>query len=175
MHSPSLLPTETRELRAHLDRAAKARREGVQLLRDRRDGRHYATSATTPGTRYFVTLLSCTCPGFLHYGHCKHHSALVVAHLIQEGAPEPDGFEPLAAETVPGPVVTPIAPNAGIDRITNPATGELLGWVRASRYSIEAFDAADRFLGEYRGVDAHTRASDRVWRAYEAKRPRQAA
>lgn len=170
MNSQPLTPTETAELRAHAERASTARAQGVRLLRDRRDGRHYATSATKPGTRYFVTLVSCTCPGFIHHGHCKHHSALVVAHLLQETADPGDGFEPLAGETVPGPVITELAPGLGIDRITVPGTGELLGWVRVSRYSIEAFDAADRFLGEYRGTDAHTRAADRVWRVAETRR-----
>lgn len=88
MSQSHLLPAETAELKAHADRAAKARAEGVKLLRDRRDGRYYATSATKPGTRYFVTLVSCTCPGFVHHGHCKHHSALVMAHLLQELGPQ---------------------------------------------------------------------------------------
>lgn len=88
----TLHPAETDELKAHVERAAKARREGVKLLHDRRDGRHYATSATTPGVRYYVTLVSCTCPGFINHGHCKHHSALVIAHLVQEHGPEPSGM-----------------------------------------------------------------------------------
>ena len=89
MSHSTLLPTETAELKAHADRAAKARAKGVQLLRDRRDGRHYATSGTTPGVRYYVTLVSCTCPGFIHHGYCKHHSAMVMAHLLQEHGDTP--------------------------------------------------------------------------------------
>lgn len=88
MSHSTLLPTDSAELRAHAARAAQARREGVRLLRDARDGRHYATSATKPGVRYFVTLASCTCLGFVRHGHCKHHSALVIAHLLQEQGPQ---------------------------------------------------------------------------------------
>lgn len=88
MHT--LTTTDTAELTAHLTRASKARREGVRLLRDRTDGRHYATSATTRGVVYYVTLVSCECPGFQHHGHCKHNSALVIAHALQDGHISPD-------------------------------------------------------------------------------------
>lgn len=57
---------------------AKAKAEGVQLLRDHA-GRHFATSATTPGTRYLVTGYSCECRGFLAHGRCKHHAALLAS------------------------------------------------------------------------------------------------
>ncbi len=76
---------ETAELKAHIERANKARREGVKLLRDRVSGQHFATSASRPFVNYYVTLFSCSCPGFITHGHCKHNSALVVAHLLQEG------------------------------------------------------------------------------------------
>jgi hypothetical protein len=97
MGQSTLLPTDTAELKIHAERAAKARREGVQLLCDRRDGRHYATSASTPGVRYFVTLLSCDCLGFVRHQHCRHHSALVIAHVLQElgeqtPVPDPSGM-----------------------------------------------------------------------------------
>jgi hypothetical protein len=62
------------------------------LLRDRRDGRHYATSATTPGKRYYVTLASCTCVGFQTHQRCKHWAALNVAMILQEGGPDPETF-----------------------------------------------------------------------------------
>jgi len=60
--------------------AEQARAEGVRLYVDRRDGRHYAASTSRPGTRYFVTMLSCTCRGFFAHQRCKHHSALLAAY-----------------------------------------------------------------------------------------------
>ncbi len=60
--------------------AAKARAEGVKLYFDRRDGRHYAASTSKPGTLYFLTMVSCTCPGFIFSGRCRHHSALLAAY-----------------------------------------------------------------------------------------------
>ena len=59
--------------------AAKARKEGVQLFRDARDGRHYASSVSQPGTLHYLTGLSCDCMGFASHGRCKHHSALLLA------------------------------------------------------------------------------------------------
>ncbi len=68
----------------------KAKQEGIRLYRDRNDGRHYASSASTPGLLHYVTLASCDCIGFVHHGRCKHHSALVMAHLLQQaGTPDP--------------------------------------------------------------------------------------
>ena len=60
--------------------AEKARQEGVKLYVDRRDGRHYAASTSRPGLRYYVTLLSCTCPGFIAHQRCKHHAALLSSY-----------------------------------------------------------------------------------------------
>ena len=68
---------------------AKARAEGVKLLRDQ-DGRHYATSTSTPGRRYLVTGYSCTCRGFVAHQRCKHLAALLAAKGWLDGAPEPD-------------------------------------------------------------------------------------
>jgi hypothetical protein len=70
--------------------ARKAQAEGVQLFVNRRDNRHYAASVSRPGTRYYVTLFSCTCPGFFHHGVCKHQSALLVAYGVIDLDPEPD-------------------------------------------------------------------------------------
>ncbi len=69
--------------------AAKARHDGVKLYRDRRDGRHYASSSTTPGKRYYVTLASCQCRGFVAHQCCKHWAALQIATILQDGAPTP--------------------------------------------------------------------------------------
>ncbi len=82
--------TQQAELETIARLAKKARKEGVQLYRDRRDGRHYASSATTPGKRYYVTLMSCTCIGFQTHQRCKHWAALNVAFMLQDGHnPEP--------------------------------------------------------------------------------------
>jgi len=70
---------KTAELEHVMRLAAKARTEGVRLYVDRRDGRHYASSATTAGRLYFVTLASCTCPGFAAHQKCKHWGALQLA------------------------------------------------------------------------------------------------
>jgi hypothetical protein len=59
--------------------AAKARKEGVQLYRDTRDGRYYASSVSHPGKLHYVTGVSCDCPGFATHQRCKHHSALLLA------------------------------------------------------------------------------------------------
>ena len=80
---------QTRETRtdALVRLAAKARHEGVQLFRDRADGRYYASSASTPGTRYMVTGYSCECRGFVAHGRCKHYAALMAALGWIEGSP----------------------------------------------------------------------------------------
>ena len=77
--------------------AAKARAEGVRIKRDKL-GRSWATSASTPGALYVVTGYTCSCPGFVHHGECKHHSALMVALGWVERDPEP---APPAALPVP--------------------------------------------------------------------------
>ena len=68
---------------------AKARTEGVKLLRDQ-DGRHFATSTSTPGRRYLVTGYSCTCRGFIAHQRCKHLAALLAAKGWLDGTPDPD-------------------------------------------------------------------------------------
>jgi hypothetical protein len=72
--------------------AAKARKEGVRLFHDVRDGRHYASSVSHPGKLHYVTGLSCDCPGFASHGRCKHHSALLVAlgWVADDSTVEPD-------------------------------------------------------------------------------------
>jgi len=60
--------------------AEKARVDGVRIVRDPIDGRHYATSTSRPGVLRYVTLLSCDCPGFVRHGRCRHHSALLLAY-----------------------------------------------------------------------------------------------
>ncbi len=74
---------ETVRLEAERDEAIrrlgeKARAEGVQLFRDARDDRYYASSVSQPGKMHYLTGVSCDCMGFASHGRCKHHSALVV-------------------------------------------------------------------------------------------------
>ena len=68
---------------------AKAKAEGVRLIKDR-DGRHFATSVSAPGTLHYVTGYSCDCQGFATHQRCKHHAALLSALGWLQGAPEPD-------------------------------------------------------------------------------------
>ena len=88
---------ETIRLEAERDEAIrrlarKARAEGVRFYRDARDGRHYASSVSCPGTMHYVTGVSCDCMGFASHGRCKHHSALLVAlgWVADDTTPEPD-------------------------------------------------------------------------------------
>ena len=71
--------------------AEKARQEGVTLTLDD-DGRWYASSVSTPGTRHYLTAYSCTCVGFCNHGRCKHNSALLacLGWLDLDDDPEPD-------------------------------------------------------------------------------------
>ncbi len=80
--------------------AAKSRAEGVQLYRDSRDGRYYASSVSHPGKMHFLTGLSCTCQGFATHQRCKHHSALLLAlgWVADDSAFEPDPITVVGAE-----------------------------------------------------------------------------
>ena len=68
---------------------AKARAEGVKLIRDQ-DGRHFASSVSRPGTLHYVTAYSCDCRGFVAHQRCKHLAALLAAKGWLDGTPEPD-------------------------------------------------------------------------------------
>jgi len=70
--------------------AEKARQEGVKLTLDD-DGRWYASSVSTPGTRHYLTAYSCDCVGFCNHGRCKHNSALLacLGWLDLDDDPEP--------------------------------------------------------------------------------------
>jgi hypothetical protein len=67
---------------------AKAKVEGVTIVRDHTDGRFYASSVSKPGAMHYVTAYSCTCIGFSRHQRCKHLVALW-SHLGYFG-PEPD-------------------------------------------------------------------------------------
>ena len=87
--------------------AALARERGVRLLREAASGGWYATSASRPDTIYFVTALSCTCPGFCHHGRCTHNSLL----LDRLGwLPEVDDEDPEPDPAAPAAVASPTAP-----------------------------------------------------------------
>ncbi len=47
----------------------------VRIDRDARTGRHVAHSTTVPGRVYAIDGQRCSCPGFMHYGRCKHLTA----------------------------------------------------------------------------------------------------
>lgn len=70
--------------------ARKARREGVKLYQDPTDGRHYASSVSSPELLHYLTGVSCDCAEFASYQRCKHHSALLVALGWVEGDPTLD-------------------------------------------------------------------------------------
>ncbi len=57
--------------------ADQARTNGVRLFTEAATGARFATSATEPGTIYYVTGYSCTCKGFCYAGRCQHHSLLL--------------------------------------------------------------------------------------------------
>jgi len=73
--------------------ATKARLDGVRIVRDPVDARYYATSTSQPRSLYYVTLLSCTCKGFIAHQRCKHHAAILAAY----GQLPPDPGAPTCA------------------------------------------------------------------------------
>lgn len=77
--------------------AAKARTDGIKLYRDPKDGRHYASSRSQPGTLHYVTGISCTCAGFIAHQRCSHHSALLAALGWLD--PEPETPAPASCPT----------------------------------------------------------------------------
>jgi hypothetical protein len=84
--------------------ADQGRSNGVLLLRECVSGARYATSATQPGTIYYLTAYSCTCPGFVGHQRCQHHS-LLLAELgwipdVEDSDPEPAAAVPVSVITV---------------------------------------------------------------------------
>lgn len=175
MSHSTLHPAESAELRAHAERAAKARQEGLQLLHDPRSQAFYATSKSRPGTLHRVTLLSCDCLGFIRHGHCRHHSAIVMAHLLKEldSAPAlvPADRRGKTCERMAAPTPKPATPERGDVRV--PGTGELVGHVVVEAWTIEAwgYDVTGEplLLWSARRTDADARniAADRIWRHVE--------
>ena len=98
--------TETRE-EAIARLAQKARESGVKVLRDRKDGRFYVTSASTVGLMHYVTAVSCDCKGFASHQRCMHHAALLTALGWVGGEPEPIPATPAACSHCDGQGSTP--------------------------------------------------------------------
>lgn len=67
----------------------QARADGIRIYRNPRDGRHYASSASTPGRLHYVTGYSCDCLGFITHQRCKHLAALHAALGWIQPDPEP--------------------------------------------------------------------------------------
>jgi hypothetical protein len=80
--------------------AQRARESGVRIIRDRRDGRFYASSASQPGLWHYITAVSCDCKGFARHARCMHHAALLVAlGWVPEDDPDPSP-EPNIAQLI---------------------------------------------------------------------------
>jgi hypothetical protein len=117
---------ETRE-QATRRLADQARRSGVRICRDRRDGRHYASSVSHPGEWHYVTALSCDCRGFVTHQRCQHHSALLAAlGWINDEDPDP---EPPVPATSPGSSACHECFDSGYTRVYY--GGGLSDWVAA--------------------------------------------
>jgi len=89
---------ETRD-QAIIRLAAQARERGVQIFNYDPTREYFATSISEPGTLHRVTALSCDCLGFLRFGRCTHHSALL-DHIGELPVIVPDP-EPNAATVAP--------------------------------------------------------------------------
>lgn len=100
MHSTEFRITET-ERQALSRLLDKAKSEGVRLYRDH-DGRHYASSASQPGTLHYVTGYSCDCRGFVSHGRCKHYAALLSALGWLQDDPEPSPVTTISITHVNG-------------------------------------------------------------------------
>ncbi len=85
--------------------ADQGRSNGVIILTEGDTGARYATSATQPGTIYFVTGFSCSCPGFVGHQRCQHHSLLLAELGWLPGVEDETDPVPVATPT-PVPVVT---------------------------------------------------------------------
>jgi hypothetical protein len=81
--------------------ALLARERGLRILRDR-EGRFLVTSHSHPRLVYYVTAVSCECPGFIRHGRCTHQALL----LFELGwLPEVEGM--------PSPLVKCVSCSAG--------------------------------------------------------------
>jgi hypothetical protein len=151
---------------------AKARAEGVKLTRDQ-DGRHYATSTSTPGRRYLVTGYSCTCRGFIAHQRCKHLAALLAAKGWLDGTPDPDpapmaitlahvdGHYSLDAEPEwMEPFTTILVDGEPKIRITGDTYGLAVDWLENDRPIDDLTGAMPSDLDHYGAVDYWIRSLD---------------
>jgi len=130
--------------------AAQAHRLGVEIVIDE-DNRHWASSIARPGERYVVSLLSCSCAGFVRWGRCHHH-ALVLAEYFclppLDPEPTPDGAgEALVAPAVD--VVLSIVPaRSPLDQANRTACATYLdsGRDRAARWELTSALAGEDYF-----------------------------
>ena len=151
---------------------AKARTEGVKLTRDQ-NGRHYASSVSTPGRRYLVTGYSCTCRGFIAHQRCKHLAALLAAKGWLDGTPDPDAA-PMAITLahVDGhyslandpewvePFTEILVDGEPKIRITGDTFGLSVHWLEGSRPIDDLTGCTPSYLDHYLAVDYWIRSLD---------------
>ena len=142
---------------------AKAKAEGVKLIRDQ-DGRHFASSTSTPGRHYLVTGYSCTCRGFVAHQRCKHHAALLSALGWLQGDPEPDpgmaitcahvgAYYTLAAEPEWMEPRTEILVDGDVKvRIVGNTFGLSVHWIENGRPIDDLTGCTPSYLDHYRAV-----------------------
>jgi len=154
---------KTAELEHVMRLAAKAKAEGVRLYVDRRDNRHYASSASIEGRLYFVTLASCTCPGFATHQRCKHWAALQLATAL-DGTPEPDPAMTISCAHVDGhytlatepewmePRTTILVDGVEKVRIVGDLHGLSVYWIEGGRVIDDMTGATPSYLDHYECV-----------------------
>ena len=150
---------------------AKARTEGVTLIKDR-DGRHFASSVSQPGTLHYVTGLSCDCRGFVSRGRCKHHAALLSALGWLQGDPEPDPAMTITLAHVDGhysheadpewqePRTTILVDGDVKVRITGDTFGLSVHWIEQGRPIDDLTGCTPSYLDHYLAVDYWIRSLD---------------
>ena len=151
---------------------AKAKAEGVTLIKDR-DGRHFASSVSRPGTRHYVTGYSCDCRGFAAHGHCMHFAALLSAKGWLDTAPEPDpapmaitcthvsGHYSLAADPEwVEPVTTILVDGEAKVRIVGDTCQLAVHWIENGRPIDDLTGCTPPMLDHYLTVDYWIRSLD---------------
>lgn len=84
--------------------ARQAHQKGCQIVVDDQN-RHWVTSASRPGHKHVVTLYTCDCVGFAHYGRCMHYALVLEAyHSLPPIDPDPTPSGGIAVERDGSPV-----------------------------------------------------------------------